>query len=565
MMAEAVTEADFDAASAGVAGALGSSSSDPLAVEVDTYAANDYDLLPYPSMPITHTQPAHLAALARLFGIAAPAIERARVLELGCAAGGNIIPLAARFPLASFTGIDLSHRHIADGRKRIAALAIENVRLQQGDLTTLDLAGAQFDYVICHGVFSWVPKLAQDAIFRLCRDILAPDGVVTISYNVLPGWHLRMAIRDICLHYAGRDGTPQRRVARARAALERIAAASEESDPYGQLMRTEARRLKNVPAAYILGEFLAPNNRPCHVRDFIGQAANHGLDYLCEVDLFAVVPQTLDPALRNRVTSFAGASRSAMEQHIDFLTGRLFRRSVLVRQQQATGPQRIPEPDRLVSLHVASPIRPDPARTTEHLGAFKDDRERPITTGDPVIREAFERLARAYPATLTLDALTASPTGGRDVSPEVEARVRSAVFTLVLAGRASISIVPLRVGHADDEHPKAWHVARSEAASGQPWITSLGHAGMPAHPMLRALLPYFDGTHGRAALRARLADALQSGAVQVPELPTDQPPPSQERLDAIAEQCLEQTLRHLERHALLEPDCAQNDTPVYNL
>jgi Predicted methyltransferase regulatory domain len=200
-------------------------------------------------------------------------------------------------------------------------------------------------------------------------------------------------------------------------------------------MRTEARRLKRVPASYILGEFLAPDNTPCHVRDFIEQTANHRLDYLCEVDLFAAVPQTLDPAIRSRVTSFAGSSRSAMEQHIDFLTGRLFRRSVLVRQQQTAGPQRVPGPDRLTSLHVASPIRLDTAQTTDQVAAFKDDRDRPITTEEPVIREAFERLARAYPATLTLDELTASPAGAPPISAEAESRVRRAIFTLVLAGR----------------------------------------------------------------------------------------------------------------------------------
>jgi len=546
--------------------AHGPSGGEPSSVHIDTDATNDYDLLPYPSMPITYTQPAHLAALATLFGIAAPAVDRARVLELGCASGGNIIPLAARFPRASFTGVDLSHRHISDGRKRIAALSLENIRLQQGDITTLDLAGEQFDYVICHGVFSWVPKPTQDAILRLCRDILAPNGVVTISYNVLPGWHLRMAIRDLCLHYAGREGTPQRRVAKARAALERIAEASEESEPYGQLMRTEARRLKQVPASYILGEFLAPDNTPCHVRDFIERAANHGLNYLCEVDLFAAVPSALDPAIRRRITSFAGSSRSEMEQHIDFLTGRLFRRSVLVRRQPSDGPKHIPGPDQLTGLHIASPIHFDAAQSTDQVATFSDDRERPITTEDPVIRQAIERLARAYPATLTLDELTAFPGGEpHNIPAEVEARVRRAIFTMVLAGRASISVLPLRVGRADHKHPTAWHLARMEASSGQPWITSLRHAGVPAHPILRTLLPYLDGAHDRSALHARLADALRRGTVSVPELAADQPPLSEEGFGAVVEQYVEQTLRHLARHALLEPDRAEGDLPVDKL
>src|SRR5215831_1986601 len=95
---------------------------------------DEYDQLPYPSMPFAYTQPARLAALTALFGVEAPAADTAHVLELGCASGGNIIPLAARFPNASFLGIDLSQRQIDDGRRRIAALGLSNVEIRQGDL-----------------------------------------------------------------------------------------------------------------------------------------------------------------------------------------------------------------------------------------------------------------------------------------------------------------------------------------------------------------------------------------------------------------------------------------------
>jgi len=87
-------------------------------------SAADYSLLPYPAMPVTLSQPQHLAALATLFGLDPPDVDRASVLELGCASAGNIIPLAARFPRASFRGIDLSQRHIDEGHKRIAELAL---------------------------------------------------------------------------------------------------------------------------------------------------------------------------------------------------------------------------------------------------------------------------------------------------------------------------------------------------------------------------------------------------------------------------------------------------------
>ena len=445
-------------------------------------SAADYGLLPYPAMPVTLSQPQHLAALATLFGLDPPDVERASVLELGCASGGNIIPLAARFPRASFRGIDLSQRHIDDGRKRIAELALENISLEQGDLTALDPAGQRFDYVICHGVFSWVPRAAQDAIFRICRQVLAPNGMATISYNVLPGWHLRMVIRDLCRRYAGMEGSPLRRVARARAALRQIAEASSETEPYGQLLRLEARRLKDVPSAYIMGEFLTQDNAPCHVGDFIKRAADDELDYLCEADLSAAVPPTLDPAICGRIASIAATDRAAAEQHIDFLTGRLFRSSILVRRQSATRLPAAPDPDRLRALHVASPLRLDPAQSKDQLTVFTDQQARPITTGEPLIQRALARLAAAYPMTLTLDELAADPERGSEGLAEDEARVRRAVLTIVLAGRAAISVLPLRVGRASQERPRVWSVARAEAASVQPWVTTLRHGAVPANP-----------------------------------------------------------------------------------
>jgi predicted O-methyltransferase YrrM len=517
----------------------------------------DYDLLPYPSMPIPYTQPAHLAALGTLFGLAPPAADHARVLEFGCAAGGNIIPLAARFPAANFLGIDLSQRHIADGQARIAALGLANVRLQQADLTTLGFGGEQFDYVICHGVFSWVPEAAQDAIFRLCQEVLAPGGMATISYNVLPGWHLRAAIRDLCTRYAGKDGSPQRRVARARAALEQIAAATDQTEPYGLLMQTEARRLKGVPAAYILGEFLAPDNAPCYVQDFIERAAANKLDYLCEADLFAAVPPGLDASIRGRVTGFSGTSRSAAEQDIDFLTGRLFRRSVLVRSRPAGADAPMPDPNRLQSLYISSALRLEPAKSTDGTTVFIDDQGRPITIPDPDIGQAIKRLVDAYPATLPLNDLTC----GSDPTDrsEIAERVRNAVFTMVMAGRADISVLPVRVGRGDRNRPAVWPFARAEAASGQPWLTSLRHTGVPALPVLRFLLPCLDGTRDRAALRAALADALQSGGVPMPEPPTGQDVSAPGSLDVVAEQYLDQTLGYLSRQALLAPEGAGSE------
>src|SRR6185503_4920215 len=102
----------------------------------------------------------------------------ARVIEIGCAAGGNLIPYAAAHPQARVVGIDLSQVQIDQGRARTRALGLDNVDLIAGDIARMDLAGlGQFDFVIAHGVYSWVPAEVQKALLSAFRRLLAPEGV----------------------------------------------------------------------------------------------------------------------------------------------------------------------------------------------------------------------------------------------------------------------------------------------------------------------------------------------------------------------------------------------------
>lgn len=514
--------------------------------EVREAPGGDYNVLPYPSLAYGFTQPVHLAALAALHGIDAPDVRRARVLEIGCAAGGNIIPLAVRFPQASFLGVDLSTRHVADGQRRIAALGINNIELRQADVTSLSFSGQAFDYIICHGVFSWVPKAAQEAILRLCGESLAGNGVALISYNVLPGWHLRSAVRDICLHHAGRDGTPLQRVARARKALEQIAQEASESEPYGQLLRQEAQRLVQRPAAYILGEFLVESNTALHFQDFSVWAQRHGLGYLCDADLASSAPGIANPDIAGRVRALSGSGTDAFEQNVDFITGRTFRRSLLVKNPTA-GAARSAEPQRFRSLHFAAQLQRDTAQSSAQLSVYKDKRGRAIRAEDAAVRHALARLAQGYPSTLSLGELAESAT-------DAEKRVCEALFLLTACGQVNVFSLPLAVGRAGSERPRAWALARAEAASGQAWVSSMLHACIAINPVVALLLPHVDGRNDRAALAVRLSAALQQKALTVPELREQEAPWPEAGIHEIAMRYVQRTIDFLAVHALLEAD-----------
>lgn len=465
----------------------------------DALPGGGYEDLPYVSLPITYSQPERLAAMAALHGLEAPAADAAGVLEIGCASGGNIVPLAARFPKARFLGIDLARRHIEIGRRRIAALGLGNIELREADICEARLHGQSFDYVICHGVWSWVPPGAREAILRVCRETLSPNGIAAISYNVLPGWHLRAVVRDIALMHAG-NGTPRERVARVREILSQLASTGETT--YGRLLTEEAQRLAQRPASYILGELLAESNDPIDIRTFAGMAAAQGLSYLCEADLGASVPALVAPQAADRIRALSRGDALAAQHYADIFTGRTFRRSLLVRSGRKARP---PSRQGLSALHMACDVRKG-----GEGGGLADSRGRPLLAreSDAQLREVLLRLGQRWPATLPVsELLDASEAAAR-------AALETALMRLCASGRAVVSSLPSQLGSSDDACPEAWRVARMEAASGQPWVTSLVHTPVVLDLVLKVLLPMLDGRTERAVLAKRLQEAEATGLQQ---------------------------------------------------
>lgn len=175
--------------------------------------------MPYPSGAFEQTHPDRLATMATLFGMKPAPIETCRVLELGCASGGNLVPMAHSLPRGTFLGIDISSREIAEGQPWIQRLGLENLRLEHRDIMDLGLGpdAGTFDYIIAHGVLSWVPRAVQDKIFEVLGQLLSPNGIGYLSYNALPGCHIRKMLRDMMRFHVRDLGEPQRRTAQARA------------------------------------------------------------------------------------------------------------------------------------------------------------------------------------------------------------------------------------------------------------------------------------------------------------------------------------------------------------
>ena len=171
-----------------------------------------YDEVPYPGGTYRATHPSHLAMVARLCGVAPAPPNHCRVLELGCSMGANIIPIAADLPQSEFVGIDLSAKQVKLGKETVDQLGLKNIELRHCGINDVDESFGKFDYIICHGVYSWVPPEVQRGILDVGRKLLTPNGVLYVSYNTYPGWHLRGVVREMMRYHVEAFESPQQKI-----------------------------------------------------------------------------------------------------------------------------------------------------------------------------------------------------------------------------------------------------------------------------------------------------------------------------------------------------------------
>lgn len=289
---------------------------------------NTYDETPYSSYPFPESRPDYLRTIGQLFGMNPPEVKTARVLELGCGAGGNIIPHATKYPKAKFVGVDLSKVQIDAGDVHIKKMGLKNIELKHMSIADVNPDFGEFDYIISHGVISWVPDFVRDKIFEVSSKNLSPQGVAYISYNTLPGWNTVRTIRDMMLFHTESFTDPKEKVSQARSLLNFVnEGLADRTEPYALMFKEEAKMLSNQNDYYLRHDHLEEENKQFYFNEFVAEAGKHDLQYLSECSLGSMYVNNLPAEIAEKLSGIKNMVRS--EQYIDFIINRRFRRTLL--------------------------------------------------------------------------------------------------------------------------------------------------------------------------------------------------------------------------------------------
>jgi methyltransferase-like protein/2-polyprenyl-3-methyl-5-hydroxy-6-metoxy-1,4-benzoquinol methylase len=473
-----------------------------------------YDHVLYPSLAHVQTHPDRLGTIAALFGMQTAPVEKCRVLELGCGDGTNLISMAYQLPGSEFVGIDAAGRAITEGQQMIRDLSLHNVRLQHFDLMEFAASGGAFDYIIAHGVYSWVPDPVRDRILAICSEFLSPNGVAYVSYNTYPGGHIRDMVREMMLFHVRNAPDAEQKIAQGRALLKFLADSKKEPDLYRRVLEKELKHAVEYSDAAFYHDDLNPLTRPIYFHRFIDHAVAHGLQFLGDAMFNEMQPDDYQPAVLTALRELDN-DILAREQYLDFLMCRRFRRTLLCRREVSLDHKT--QPSVIAGFYCASeahPTSPVPNISSNDTEEFRTRKGASVQANRPLAKAALLHLSQSWPQAIPFPELLAS--ARRLVPSEKDENENAAALCELLLRAFAAGVIELHVWAPRfvsevSEHPLASPVARHQNRR-MKRITTLRHTGLELNDALsRNLLNFLDGTRDFATLVEALAELVQAG------------------------------------------------------
>jgi methyltransferase-like protein/2-polyprenyl-3-methyl-5-hydroxy-6-metoxy-1,4-benzoquinol methylase len=513
-----------------------------------------YDLIPYQSHAYPQTHPDRLATIARIFGLVPAPVTRCRVLELGCAGGGNLIPMAFHLPESEFIGVDLSLRQVKEAQKTISDLGLKNIRIENVSIMDIDHSCGIFDYIISHGVFSWVSHEVQDKILAVSSCNLAPQGIAYISYNTYPGWHMREMIRHMMHYHIGQFEETAKRIEQARAVVDFMADSVSTDSYYGSMLKSELDLVRSSKDWYLFHDHLEEVNTPVYFHQFIDHAAKHGLQYLAEADFSTMLGSGFPQKVADTLARIS-PTIIRTEQYMDFLRNRFFRQTLLCNKKPAL--DRNLNGDSIDGLLLASSAKPETVPIDIEQGKkqyFRTSAGMTFNSDFSPTKAALTVLYEHWPRAIDQNHLMRKSFEflGRDIASE-KTREEWKRVQGDLLHCYSLNIVEFHTWQAEivknvSDRPKASRLAAYQSRAGIS-IVNQRHEHVSLDAVGNELIRVLDGNKDRSLLQEHLYKCVEKGALSIRQ--DDIPVTDKHLIKHTLGQVLDQTLEKMATAALL--------------
>ena len=477
---------------------------------------------------LSFLHPHQLASLGVLRGLSPAKACEARILIVGLADLGELIPLAAYLPQATFVGLDVSGPASKAAKEHIESLELENVRLVEGLTGGLIEEGGPFDYIVARNVLDRADA-PREELLRGCAKALAPQGLAVFTYHALPGWQPMADFSAWIGQFIDLDAPEAEQILNVRALASVLVGGGSDKRAEREGLRSLSMTVAAMDDRSVLEDILAPSFQPLRLFEMVTTAEKEGLAYLGDAQR--------DPG---HVQLLEGLSRDLAEGGLTDLGLESLGELSLPRPYRASVFARAPLPDTIgglpgfdsqrIALHLV------PSQGESNLMAETESFRGPYGTNIEVesrlLRAAINRISAMYPNALLIEeAIEGARKTLADIDqswavlidePEIES-TKGILAHLCFVGLAQLRSDPLPIALEIDATPRVHALVKYQAKHGD-WVTTPTLLDAELGPLLRALVLTLDGERDEGKIAVELNRALERGDLGLERegaLPTD--------------------------------------------
>jgi SAM-dependent methyltransferase len=397
-------------------------------------------------------------------------------------------------------------------------LGLTNIELLSVDLCDADRRRfGSFDYILAHGIYSWVPALTRERILALCHDLTAPHGIAYVSYNAYPGNHLWDLARGIIRFHTMRCDSPQEKVRRARAILALLANSRLTANAYVTALRSEFERVAAHPDELFFHDDLSEINQPFYFHEFIAAAQQHHLQFLGEAGCDDLSGENFTPEMTALLIALEKEEQLIREQYRDFALGRAFRRSLLCRDEVPLSPDFLT--DRISNLYASCDAAPIdcPESCGPAVTLFRRPNGAELETNNELVAVSLRHLCLEWPCAVAFGvALDFAREKLSEVgSKDQESQLAEAWARAYKAGFLQFHVSPPRVVNSVSPRPECSALARFQLRKTGVATSQLHRRVRFEDSLSRDVAVLLDGSRDQETIIQNILDSLKTGHTEL--------------------------------------------------